>query len=105
MDLMHSSPPTTARTAYWHIAQVIVDGAQHIGELAGAVGVHPQLLIELVEVLLADLLVVEDLDHLLAGDHLLDIAVDRAQSPLLAIKEARGLARQNLGDIDDQSPP
>ena len=86
-----------------HIAQVIVDGAQHIGELAGAVGVHPQLLIELVEVLLADLLVVEDLDHLLAGDHLLDITVDRAQGTLLANKEARGLACQNLGDIDDQS--
>ena len=46
---------------------------------------------------------VEDLDYLLAGDHLLDIAVDRAQSALLADKEACGFSCHDLSDVDNQT--
>ena len=80
-----------------HITQVIVDGAHHVGELTGGEGVVAQLLIELVKFFLTDFLVVEDLDHLLSGDHFLNIAVDSAQGLLLTHEELACLAGQRLG--------
>ena len=83
------------------IAQVVVDGAHHVGELTGGVGVGEESFVELVELVLADLFVVEDLDHLLAGDHFFDIAVDCAQGLLLAHEELARLAGQGHGDEHD----
>ena len=80
-----------------HIAKVIVDRAHHVGEFAGGEGVFAQRLVKLVELFLANFLAVKDLDHLLAGDHFLDVAVYRAQAFLLADEEFAGLARQDLG--------
>ena len=85
-----------------HIAKIVVDGAEHIGKFSGAVGVGLKLLVELIKIFLAHFLVVEDLDDLLAGYHLFDITVYRAQSPLLADEKACGLACQHFGHIDDQ---
>ena len=45
---------------------------------------------------------VEDLDHLLAGDHLLDIAVDGTQGLLLADEVTGGFGGQDLGHIDNE---
>ena len=43
------------------IAQVVVDGTHHVGERTGDAGIAVQLLVELVELLLAGFLVGEDL--------------------------------------------
>ena len=85
------------------IPKIIINRAQHIGELAGAVSVYPQFFIELIKVLLADFLVIKDLDYLLAGDHLLNIAIDCAQRTLLSNEIACGLSRHDLGNVNDQS--
>ena len=52
----------------------------------GLVGTVEHVVIDGVEAVLGLLLVAEDLDHLLAVDHLLDIAVQGAQGALLAIQ-------------------
>ena len=80
------------------IAQIVIHGAHHVAELSGGIGVPAQLLVQLVELFLADILVVEDLDHLLAVDHLLHIAVQRAQGALLTDEEFACLANDLHSD-------
>ena len=76
------------------VAKVVVDGTHHVGTVVPAMrALRAQLLVELVELLLAGFLVGEDLDHLLAVDHFLDVAVQCAQRLLLADKVFGGLAR------------
>ena len=54
--------------------------------------------VELVEGFLAGIFVIKDLDHLLTGDHFLDIAVYRTQGFLLADEVLAGLFCQGGGD-------
>ena len=83
------------------IAQVVVDGSHHVGQGSGGTGVAVQLLVELVELLLAGFLVGEDLDHLLAVDHFLHVAVQHTERLLLADKVSGGLPCHLHGDEDD----
>ena len=83
------------------VAKVVVDGTHHVGQGSGDAGIAAQLLVELVELLLAGFFVGEDLDHLLAVDHFLYVAVQRAQRLLLADKVFGGFARHLHGDEDD----
>ena len=83
------------------IAQIVVDGPHGVGIGARKVGIPPQLFVQLVKLLFAGILVGEDLHHPLAVDHLLHIAVDRAQRALLADEEFGGPARDELGDEHD----
>ena len=82
------------------IAQVIVDGTHHIGKFACRIGVLTELIIELIELFLADLFVVKDLDHFLTGDHLFNIAVYSAQGFLLTDKELCRFTGQKLRGKD-----
>ena len=83
------------------VAKVVVDGTHHVGERTGDAGIAAQLLVELVELLLACFLVGEDLDHLLTVDHFLYVAVQCAKRLLLADKVFGGFARHLHGDEDD----
>ena len=64
-------------------ADVGVDGHEQVGVAVCLVGTVAQLVVDLVEVGLGGLLVAEDLDDLLAVEHLLDEAVNYAEVALL----------------------
>ena len=80
------------------VAQVGVDGHGQVGEGVGLVGTVPQGVVELAELLDAFFLVAEDLDHLLAFHHLLNVGVDGAQVLLLAGKVEGGTPGNAGGD-------
>ena len=80
-----------------HVADVHHDGHQDAGVGVGLVGAVEHVVIDAVEAILGLLLVAEDFDHLLAVDHLLDIAVQGAQGALLAEEVAAAAARQETG--------
>ena len=82
------------------VADVDQDGHEDIGVFIGLIGALEQGVIDLVEARLGLGLVAEDLDHLLAVDHLLDIAVQIAQLHLLADKVAAAAAGQEPGDTE-----
>ena len=84
------------------IPQIVGDGAHDVGIGAGQEGILAQLVIQRVKILLGGFLVAEHLDHTLAGDHFLHIAVDRAQGFLLADEEIGGLSRNGLGQKQQQ---
>ena len=75
------------------VSEVAVDGHEHARDAVGVVGAVTELIVELFEVRDGLLLVAEDLDDLLAGDHLLDIAVDGAEIVLLPFKIFAGALR------------
>ena len=80
------------------VAQVGVDGHEDVGEHVGGGGLAAQLVVAPVEVRLGGLLMAENLDHLLAVDHFLDIAVDVAQGFLLLDEEAAAASADEAGD-------
>ena len=67
-----------------YVAQVGVDGHDYIGHPVCAVGALAQLFVEDAEALQALLLAAEAFDDFLPVDHLLNVAVDRAEVALLA---------------------
>ena len=80
-----------------HVADVDHNGHQDAGVGVGLVGAVEHVVVDAVEAVLGLLLMAEDLDHLLAVDHLLDIAVQGAQGALLAEEVAAAAARQEPG--------
>ena len=83
------------------VGKVIGNGAEDVGELAGLGRVEAKGVVEFIEPFFGFAFVVEDLDDLLAGDHLLDVAVSGSQSPLLGDEEAGGLVRDEDDDGQD----
>ena len=76
------------------VAQVAVDRHDDIGDAVGIISAVAQLLVDALKLLDSLSLVAEDLDHTLAGHHLLNIAVDIGQSLLLHLEvTARPLAQ------------
>ena len=85
------------------MAQVVVHGAQDVGELVGRGGVAAQLVVAAVKFLDGLLLMAEHLDHLLAVDHLFDVAVDVGQGLLLLDEVLAALRAHPLGDVEHQN--
>ena len=85
------------------MAQVVVDRPQNVGKFVGCGGVVAQLLIAAVKFLDGLLLVAEHLDHLLAVDHLFDVAVDVGQGLLLLDEVLAALRAHPLGDVEHQN--
>ena len=85
------------------IADVADDGAEHAGIGVGAVAVFKEGVVDLVELLNGALLVAEDLDDLLAGHRLLNIALGFGDGLLLAQEEFGAAAADALGDDDHQN--
>ena len=77
------------------VAEVAVDRHEHARDAVGVVRTVAELIVELFEARDGRLLVAEDLDDLLAGDHLLDIAVDGAEIVLLPFKVFAGALRHH----------
>ena len=84
------------------VAQVHHNRHKDIGEDIGFGGAGLELLVAAVELLLGGLLVAEDLDDPLAGDHLLDIAVEVADTLLLRDEVLGGVAADLLGGLEHQ---
>ena len=82
------------------IADVDEDGHEDVGVLVGLIGALKQGVVDLAEALLGLGLMAEDLDYLLAVDHLLDVAVQVAQLHLLADEIAAAAAGQEPGDAE-----
>ena len=85
------------------VADVADDGAEHAGIGVGAVAVFKEGVVDLVELLDGALLVAEDLDDLLAGHRLLNIALGFGDGLLLAQEEFGAAAADALGDDDHQN--
>ena len=85
-----------------NVAHVVVDGAQNVGEAVGFGGVVAKLLVAAVKFLHRLALVAEDLDHLLAVHHFLDVAVDGGQRLLLLDEELAALAGYPARDPQDE---
>ena len=83
------------------ITQVVIHRAHHVGQTAGGIGVVAELVIELVEFVLADFFPGEDLDDLLAVDHFFHIAVEGTEGFLLADEVFAGLAHHGHGHEHD----
>ena len=84
------------------MAHVVVDGAKNVGEAVGLGGVEAKLFIAAVEFLHGLALVAEDLDHLLAVHHFLDVAIDGGQRLLLLDEELAALAGDPARDPHDE---
>ncbi len=87
-----------ARGGHDHVGEVAhvgVDRHDEVGGQQGAGAALPQPLVGLAEALDGVVLVVEDLDHLLAVHHLLDVAVHRAEVALLLDE----VAARELGEM------
>ena len=80
------------------VAQIGVNRHGDVGKGIGAVGAVPQLPVQAAELLQALFLMAEDLDHLLAVHHLLDVPVDPAQILLLSSKIDGRFPRDPGGD-------
>ena len=70
------------------VAELRVDRGENIREPVRLVSAVEQTVIEFVELFYGFILVVEDLDDFLTCHHLLNIAVDCTDVPLLLYKEA-----------------
>ena len=80
------------------MAQVVHHRAHNVGKAIGLGGLAPQGVVQPVKFLLGLLLMAEHLDHLLPGDHLLNVAVDGPQGLLLAHKVFAGAAADLPGE-------
>jgi len=95
------------------VADVVEDRHQDVGIAVGQTRGVEQILVDLVKLLLRGVLMVEDLDDLLAVDHLFDVAFGLAGDLLLLDEVVRGLAadlpRDDQADAgaqqDDQRHP
>ena len=85
------------------IAQVAVDRHGDVGENVGLFRTVPKLFIQHAELLQALLFVAEHLDHLLSVHHFLDVAVDRAQIPLLSGEIHGRFSRDAGGDQEHEA--
>ena len=92
----HEPGPGYGHQNILQVAQIVVHGTHHAGVHVGSVGIGAESFIEPVEIRLGGFLVAEYLDHLLPLDHLLNIAVYRAQGLLLPHKESAGHAGELL---------
>ena len=93
----------SARGGADHIAQIAdvgVDGHEKVGVAVRLVGAVPQRLVEPPKLLDGGFLVAEDLDHLLAVHHLLDVSVQIAQVALLLLKILPRQPREGGGDFE-----
>ena len=84
------------------VADVADDGAEHAGIGVGAVAVFKEGVVDLVELLDGALLVAEDLDDLLAGHRLLNVALSPGDGLLLAQEELGTASADTLGDNGHQ---
>ena len=82
------------------ITQIVIDGAHHIGEFAGGVGIGAKFFVSTVKIGFGGLFVVEYFDHLLTGDHFFNIAIEGAQGFLLADEILGGFASKEFSGED-----
>lgn len=96
--LIPRAPPMTAMSTYCRLPRLALMGMRMLANTLAAVAWRHSSSLRRVEVRLGGLLMAENLDHLLAVDHFLDIAVDVAQGFLLLDEEAAAAPADEAGD-------